>query len=543
MLKIKNCLILSAVIAFNCLMASQTNQPQANTTLNYTATELQQKKALYSNALESISNVTKVDITAQQLTNSVDTDELYNKKAIKEFIDSVNLSAINTIQQASSLIVQASKLVNSQISVQELTSILNLCNSIIDAIPTIYQYQSNSVYTQTFKADDMLISIAKIWEIPNLNIEQIKMTFDMQDKLYHYILTNNISFSEDVPQVLTDMLAQLTMNTPELLKVHDKENTLIGWLLQNVKDIYLSNSDDLKDFKPQKWLKWKKILQSDIKPVAKNSYKVPKGKFMFEVWTPQNEQQKRNLIAQLDFIKSKGYIGVVVVWDGESDYNKLIQIQKLIKDKGFKIWLAFSTQKKDELKKHTFVEPEYYAEGLKALAKNSQAFLMGWRRTSIHLNQQNEQWQNYTMNALRQGNPDIGFIGEAYLGYNGTHPSHETRLHVNYRQNYNAILAMNFGFVSVNPMWAIRKLKATIGSNTQYICVIQGIKALYLKDYPGKRKRTKAQYHRINNMLQRRFLKAGFNAVIGLSGDGLNRDGAQDDMCLSKNHVSSNVKF
>jgi hypothetical protein len=60
----------------------------------------------------------------------------------------------------------------------------------------------------------------------------------------------------------------------------------------------------------------------------------------------------------------------------------------------------------------------------------------------------------------------------------------------------------------------------------QYVCLIQGVTALYLKDYPGKKKRTRAQYRRINQLLEKRFLRAGFNAVAGMSGDGINRVGA-----------------
>ena len=519
---------------------------------------------------------------------------------------------ITTIDQASSLIIQATALIKSTISIEQLTSIVNLCQNVItytadkgfkslsfDDVKTFVStekltsfggytadgkfvsagtfdadgkfvftiqgfeslesfvssgnfvsfggYKADGGYVSAgnvFNADRVLMSVGKLWDVPDFQIQKIEKLIDLEDKLFNYILKNNISFSDEVPKLLVEKLANLTERVPQLMKVLDKDNQLVGWALQNLKDYYLSHAKDFRQFDVAKWKKWKQIVQNPMADVPKNNYKVPNGRFMFQVWLPQNEQQRINLQKQLDFVKKNGYIGVVVIWDGESDYNKLIQIQEMILRKGFRIWLAFSTQKRDTLDKTTFVQPQYFYQGLKALAPRAQAFLMGWRRTSIHLNRQVKGWQNYTMNALRQGNPNIGFIGQAYFGYNGTHSPHEYHLYFNYRQNYNAILAMNFGFVSVNPNWALNKLKTSLGvQDMQYICVIQGVTALYLKDYPGKKKRTRAQYRRINQLLQRRFLRAGFAAVAGTSGDGINRVGAQDNMCESKNHVPSSEKF
>lgn len=580
--------------------------------VNYTLQQETNRNLLYQmQGSESTSLITP-EISASQLVNQIDTDELYQKKQIKQFIDSVNLSGINSIDKANSLLLQATNLIKSNISVEELTSIINLCDSIIkytsdqgfktynydnvesfisqknivsfggfttdgkfisagkvlsngkfifeaDGFESLQKFLSSTQFVSfgglksdgkfesagnIFKADQILLNVSKLWDNYNFSVDKLEKLIVLQDKIFDYLMKNNIAFSNDMQKIIAGKLVNIVQNVPQLLTVFDKQNQIIGWILQHLKDYYLSNSKEFKQLNVEKWNKWKKIIENPLPDVVKNKYKVPHGRFMFEVWTPQNINQRNNLQKQLDFIKKNGYIGVVVVWDGYSDYNKLVQIQDMILKKGFKIWLAFSTMKQDSLEKTTFVQPQYYYKGLKELSKKSQAFLMGWRRTSVHLNQQVKGWQNYTMNALRQGNPNIGFIGQAYFGYNGTHSASEYHLYYNYRDNYNAILAINFGFVSVNPKWALNKLKSSLNApNMQYVCLIQGVTARYLLDHPGKRKRTRAQYRRINQLLEKRFLNAGFDAVAGLSGDGVNRNGAQDDMCLSKNHVPSSQKF
>lgn len=404
--------------------------------------------------------------------------------------------------------------------------------------PNVDTINTNIVDIET--ANTNLVKLNQL--LPTININSY---FNNNVNLMIYNQLSLEKINKDFDALIYEKNNFVEQKTNEINNLQEKSLQAFSWGFKNIKDYYWTYDSKLgQSQKIDILLKWKKIIQNPMADVSKNNYKLPKGRFMFQVWTPQNIQQRINLQKQLDFIKKDGYIGVVVMWDGESNYTALVEIQKMILSKGFKIWLGFSPLKKDILSKNTFVEPQYYYKGLRQLARYSQAFLMGWRRTSIHLNRQEKGWQNYTMNALRQGNPNIGFIGEAYWGYNHTHPSDEYHFYYNYRNNYNAIMAVNFGFVMVNPNWALNKLKSSIGNdNMQYVCVIQGTNALYLKDYQDKKKRTKSQYRKINQMLEKRFLRAGFNTVIGLAGDGINRNGAQDDMCLSKNHIPSDQKF
>jgi hypothetical protein len=66
----------------------------------------------------------------------------------------------------------------------------------------------------------------------------------------------------------------------------DKDNQLVGWAIENLRDYYLSSAKDFREFDVVKWKKWKQIVENPMADVAKNNYKVPNGRFMFEVWTP-----------------------------------------------------------------------------------------------------------------------------------------------------------------------------------------------------------------------------------------------------------------
>lgn len=410
-------------------------------------------------------------------------------------------------------------------------------------LSTVTQSKLNLV--TNLSAKDFELNI-KQFEAQILNIQDLSVFEKYLDGYFNQVdaffqdLTkvSDVGIKNMYTQLLSGLSKIKPYNNEQIRQMVQKLNIdqkQAQWLFSKVKDHYIYRGED---FCSQNQLKWKKIFQSNIKPVQKVDYVVPTGRWMFQAWTPQNDQQKNNLNSELQYVKNRGYIGVVVCWDGKSDYNKLVQVQQLILSKGLKVWLAFSPLKTDSLKLSTFVQPQYFAKGLGVLSVRSQAFIMGWRRTSIHLNLQNQQWQNYTMQALRSGNPKIGFIGQAYYGYNGTDSSEQYHLYVNYRDNYNAVLAVNFGFLSVSPRWAKAKLRTKIkDNNCQYICLIQGITATYLTGKSNLKQRSKVQYRRINQSLQRRFLRNGFVAVAGLSGDGVNRPGGQDDMCVSKNSL------
>ena len=413
-----------------------------------------------------------------------------------------------------------------------ITNIINISDDFYNSIP-------ETIILSEQKLNFILDEYEKIFEKIGLNYSNNQQY--LFSNLKQYLSLTSIA---NIP--LLSYQKEVDVNYLSV-KFNDKNQ---WWVKRIIKDRYVFYSQQCADFDSELWEKWRKIFDSKPEAVKKIGYQVPKnGRFMFQVWTPQNCKEKDNLMEQLDFIKQKGYIGVVVMWDGKSDYNQLVKLQKEIKEKGFRIWLGFSpymgqldVQRKDkngknikvnEISMSTFVQPDYYKEGLKALAVNSQAFLMGWRRTSIHVNFQNQQWQNYTMQALRSGNPKIGFIGQFYYGEVA---GRKVGTYVNYKTNYDAVLLVNYGYISINPSKTIKYVRSIIGYQPKLVCLIQGVRPGYVTLSSAsniKRKRNISQHRRINEILQKRFLKAGFDAVCGLAGDGFNSWIYPDNMCKS----------
>ena len=54
-----------------------------------------------------------------------------------------------------------------------------------------------------------------------------------------------------------------------------------------------------------------------------------------------------------------------------------------------------------------------------SLARECDGYLIGWRRTSLHLFKQDKPWVDYSMQCVRAGNPQIPVFGECYYGFQG----------------------------------------------------------------------------------------------------------------------------
>ena len=63
-----------------------------------------------------------------------------------------------------------------------------------------------------------------------------------------------------------------------------------------------------------------------------------------------------------------------------------------------------------------FQDPDKIADYLSSIGAASDAFLIGWRRTSLHLLIPDPQWINFLVKNARKCNQDLPVIGEAYLG-------------------------------------------------------------------------------------------------------------------------------
>ena len=83
--------------------------------------------------------------------------------------------------------------------------------------------------------------------------------------------------------------------------------------------------------------------------------------------------------------------------------------------------MFFAYGKRESLHDAVFIDPKLYTQGLTRLAAECDGYFIGWRRTGLHLLQKQEKFVAYSMQCVRQANPNILIFGEGYFGFVGNH--------------------------------------------------------------------------------------------------------------------------
>ena len=195
------------------------------------------------------------------------------------------------------------------------------------------------------------------------------------------------------------------------------------------------------------WKAWKQVYSQDYPPME--YVRVPdvtQVKMICEMKATQTQAERDNLLAELAYFKTLGYNTVLAVWEGEATYGLAEQIN-MVKAMGFKVFFTYGTR--ERLEDKIFIEPTKYAQGLATLAGQCDGYLVGWRRTSLHLFKADSKFIAYSVNAVRQGNSTIPVFGEIYRGYAGSKnkdgSENMNEFCVNIPANSSGAFVVNFG--------------------------------------------------------------------------------------------------
>ncbi len=388
----------------------------------------------------------------------------------------------------------------------------------------------------------VVVETIPVFEASTISAEDAAKLFEDAMSEEELQKLGNIEIKADILDPLESIRRMAAANTEAAERLFSVKHSsrdeadIYSKVIPNIKDYYISHDSKFsRKMDKEVWRKWGEIFDRKFENVPYVKYELPDVKFIFEIRTPKNLTERENLFKELEHFWMLGYRGVVTAWDGKANYRDLAELQSVLKLNGWRVWTSFSTH--DYLSDSAYIDPDLYAAGLKALAKDAEAFLMGWRRTSIHLFIPDPGWTGYTMHSLRAGNPDIAFIGEYYFGYNGTHTAGEYHEYVSIPANSNAVLVVNLGFLSINPQQALRQVRRKVGDKLPLVSLIQGETSYFMSAHNTNR--SKEVNRRISFLLEERFLKAGFDMVATTAGDGSNgmyNGKGIDNMCLSKNH-------
>ena len=265
----------------------------------------------------------------------------------------------------------------------------------------------------------------------------------------------------------------------------------------------------------------------------KNSFRM-----ISEIKVPSNMKQFEILEKNLKYYQSRGYDSALIVFDGSENPQDLNNLVKYVRYLNLRPFFAFGGD--ENLSISVFVNPEMLKRQLESLSEYSEGFLLGWRRTSAHLFEQDIQYMNYMSECVRNSNKNCLIFGEIYYGNTAKYPK-ENKWGFGYNlPNYaSAAVIYNFGFESVNADGVIKYLiPKKLGKQIDKIALVVGQKPYYLTVH--KNNLTQEKNQEIKEKIENRFIKAGCKGTITLHDDGRNGIGRyQTNNNLSETLYSS----
>ena len=286
------------------------------------------------------------------------------------------------------------------------------------------------------------------------------------------------------------------------------------------------------------WKAWKQIYSQDYPRIK--YVRIPditQIKMVAEMRLADTQTKKDNLYAELAYFKKLGFNTVLTVWEGEPVAALSEQIT-IVKGMGFKVFFTFGTR--ESLSTAIFINPELYKSGLMNLASSCDGYLIGWRRTSLHLFNPDQKWVDFSLDCVRKGNPEIAVFGEVYRGYAGNNNPdgsyNENEFLVNIPTNASGAVVVNFGYQGVRPDGVLKLVRAV--SEVPLIALIVGERPYYMTrngSVMGNNGKTSVENREIITKIENRFKKYDFG-ICTLAGDGSNGNydkKMSDDLCQS----------
>jgi|GEM_PF-6757558 len=260
------------------------------------------------------------------------------------------------------------------------------------------------------------------------------------------------------------------------------------------------------------WKKWLAIYRKN-EPYTPEYKPLPADlRIIAEVKCPVGEDQVSTLERNLDFYGKQGYNAVLLTFDTSEDLDRLADTADLIRAHGMKIVCAYSGPEK--LNWSVYRDPDLIEKFVSRICARSDAYLIGWRRTSSHLLLMDEPFRNHLLRAARKLNPEIAVIGEAFCGRTAESPH---TVAYNVPANASAVLLFGIGYrgVAIEPAMNgvfdrvrdLPRIGLSIGEKPYY-------------DTQHDTGRTFAENLKIKQRIERRFRSGGCVGTLTIRGDG-----------------------
>lgn len=320
-----------------------------------------------------------------------------------------------------------------------------------------------------------------------------KLLVNIPDANAPGVNTNDSDFSEwkafinKVDKVFVDK--RMVSYDPSIIKTNPN---IAKWI-----EIY----DKYKDMQPVKYV-----------PITS------KFRMISEVLIPKNNKQLNILTQNLAYYKSQGYDSVLVVFTkDDSSFDVLNTVKYIVKNMGMNVWLTYGGN--ESLKESVFMDFDKYTDILKQCAPYIIGYINSWRRTSVHLWEQDPFFMNYTNSVLRTHNASLPIVGELYYGNTHKYQGEgNVGFGLNNFKNSSGIMIVNFGFKKVDVKYLMQTILKPYINGVSTIALVVGHKPYYLTDYKNNFGFEKNML--IKHEIQNLFMKYGCIGTVTLQNDG-----------------------
>lgn len=259
------------------------------------------------------------------------------------------------------------------------------------------------------------------------------------------------------------------------------------------------------------WAAWN-IVYSTYANVSYEVKPVSAAKVITEVRMPKKLNEWLTLSTNLRYYLNLGYNAALVVVTGEETPAGIASLCSFVQGCGMRVWLTFGGA--ETLFTPIHIDPVKLHDLLKAGAARAETFLCAWRRTSAHLVLQDTPYMNYLVHCVREGNPNIGIVGEFFYGEHYDTATYKVTKGTaqNIPDAAGAVMLQGVGFANANYAGAISRAS---NGKPVFACVV-GVSPYYLsRNNSGYAEHAVDKYN-----IEQKFLKAGCVGVVTMADDG-----------------------
>lgn len=130
--------------------------------------------------------------------------------------------------------------------------------------------------------------------------------------------------------------------------------------------------------------------------------------------TPADQTEEDNQEEELMYFKSLGFNSILVVWKGENNINRLLELTERYKNEG---WIIFFTYGPEELNDtNIFIDINIYSDKMRQFMPFCDAIIPTWRKASApHLNINGKEYFKVLVNEIYNISRKVPVLGETYV--------------------------------------------------------------------------------------------------------------------------------